>query len=238
MSLRSALALASFAVALCAVRPCLGDEPYEDLPPVPAPLPELPAPSPGPRPPPASESTPAPESATTAPVATAPVVTAPVASPAATSAGLPPPQKTRRIRSSTWGRDTSLGAIAVGGGLIGAGWVLSVLHGFIGEVAGIDCKKGSGGYTSTFSCQDTDGYGPIYIPVVGPFLEAATHGGTLSDADKGFLAVEGILQAGGAITALVGLASLPVTLSSKKVSVTLTPAVSARGAELGLTGSF
>lgn len=211
MSPRSALALASFAVALCAVHPCLGDEPDEEPSPAPEPLPDLPAPSPG-----------------------------PVASPA-TSAPLPAPpapSKTRRIRSSTWGRDTSLGAVAVGGGLIGAGWVLSVVHGFLGEVAGIDCQKSYGGYVSTFSCQDTDGYGPIYIPVAGPFLEAASHDGTLSDADKGFLAIEGLLQAGGAVTMLVGLASLPVTLSSKTASVTLTPAVTASGASLGLTGSF
>lgn len=226
MSPRSALALASFAVALCAVQPCLGDEPYEDPLPAPAPLPELPAPSPVP--PPAFESTSAPGGATTAPVV----------SPGTTSAPLPSGPKTRRIRSSTWGRDTSLGAVAVGGGLIGAGWVLSVVHGFLGEVAGIDCQKSYGGYVSTFSCQDTDGYGPIYIPVAGPFLEAASHDGTLSDADKGFLAIEGLLQAGGAVTMLVGLASLPVTLSSKTASVTLTPGVTASGASLGLTGSF
>lgn len=232
MSPRSALALASFAVALCAVHPCLGDEPDEEPSPAPEPLPELPAPSPVP--PPAFESTPAPGGATTAPVVSPGTTSAPLPAPPA----LPAPSKTRRIRSPTWGRDTSLGAVAVGGGLIGAGWVLSVVHGFLGEVAGIDCQKSYGGYVSTFSCQDTDGYGPIYIPVAGPFLEAASHDGTLSDADKGFLAIEGLLQAGGAVTMLVGLASLPVTLSSKTASVTLTPAVTASGASLGLTGSF
>jgi hypothetical protein len=220
MAPRSTLAFASFAAALCVVRPGFGDEPAE----LPLPAPVVSA------------------AATAEPV----VAPAPVVAPSASGPGGPAPdaeaialaKKRASVRRSGWSRDTSLGAIVVGGSLVGAGWVLSVIHGLAGEVAGVDCKKASGGYTATLSCADTDDYGPIFIPVVGPFVEAASHNGTLSDADKGFLAVEGILQAGGLITALVGLATLPASSSSRRAAVTLTPVVTARGASLGLTGSF
>ena len=208
MAPRSALVLASFAVAFCAVVPCLGDEPAE-LPPLPAPV-----------------------------LSSAPPAAAPFEAPAAAGGESSAPPERPRIRSSTWSQETSLGAMAVGGGLVGAGWVLSVLHGVVGEIVGIDCGRAHGGPTAMISCRATDDYGPIYIPVVGPFLEAAEHKGTLSDADKGFLVIEGLLQAGGAVTALVGLASLPVTMRSDTVSVTVAPVVSAGGAGLGVTGSF
>jgi hypothetical protein len=224
MGPRSALPFVSFAAALCVVRPGFGDEPAE----LPLPPPVVSA------------------AATAEPVTAPAPVVAPSAPGPASGPGGPAPdveaialaKKRASVRRSGWSRDTSLGAIVVGGSLVGAGWVLSVIHGLVGEVAGVDCKKASGGYTATLSCADTDDYGPIFIPVVGPFVEAASHNGTLSDADKGFLAVEGILQAGGLITALVGLATLPASSSSRRAAVTLTPVVTARGASLGLTGSF
>ena len=184
-----------------------------------------------------------------APVIDGPPAASVAARPAAASASQAPPSASGaagraardargvRRQGATWSRKTSLAAIGGGAGLLGAGWLLSVLHGAFGEVFGVDCGTHDSGYGSALYCNDTRGYEGIYVPVVGPFLEASTHRGALSDADKGFLFLEGILQVSGAVTAVIGLATLPMA-KAEPARVVLAPMITANGAGIGVTGSF
>ncbi len=140
-----------------------------------------------------------------------------------------------------------IGAIMLpaGGAALGAGWALAAFHGLLGEVAGVECHD-------FLRCENTDDYGEIYIPVVGPILEAARHRGVLSNGEKVFLAVESVFQIGGFLTMMGGLtlrysgpsarpasgasgapatASLPFTFS-------VAPVVTPQSAGLGVVGTF
>jgi len=135
---------------------------------------------------------------------------------------------------------TSKIMVAAGLGGFGLGWVMSVVHGAIGELVGVECHYSSGGWNLFPSCSDTDDYRSIYIPVVGPIIEASNHKGTLSELDDGLLAIETVLQIGGLSTALVGGVLWPSspTTASLPVTFTVTPTVSARSTGLAVVGTF
>ncbi len=129
--------------------------------------------------------------------------------------------------------------IGVGAGALGIGWLTAVVHGLMGELLAIDCN-GQGIYG--ISCTDTADYGGIYIPVVGPLVEASTHHGQLTAGDDTMLALETILQVGGLATMIVGIATrppkgAPVT-ASMPVTLAVSPVVTNRSATLGLVGTF
>lgn len=133
-------------------------------------------------------------------------------------------------------RRKALAMIGAGAGAFGVGWLVAVVHGLLGEVAGVDCSPSQ----YSFGCSDTDDYGPIYIPVIGPIVEASTHRGTLSSADKFGLGVETVLQVGGLTTFIVGLAMRPgkTSTASMPVTLALSPVVTTRSTTLGLVGTF
>lgn len=128
--------------------------------------------------------------------------------------------------------------IAIGGVAgIGMGWILSVVHGLFGELAGVDCQ--STGWGLGLNCTDTDDYRGIYVPVVGPIIEGATHRGELSTADHLFFVVESIFQLGGAAALIGGLATWPDKPTQRPaVNLTITPVAVTNGAGFGLTGTW
>ena len=114
----------------------------------------------------------------------------------------------------------------------GVGWVLSIFHGLFGELAGTDCQPtGWIGY----DCTDTDNYAGIYVPVVGPIIEAATHDGSLSTADNALLALETIIQWGGWGTFIAGFFVGPSKEEAAR-SVVVRPVATPAG--FGLVGTF
>jgi hypothetical protein len=84
----------------------------------------------------------------------------------------------------------------------------------------------------------TNGAAPLYIPVIGPFV---TMGNTNSATADVFLAIDGLLQAGGVAMFIAGLA-LPKTVLVRndlgKVHVMPTPMVGSNMAGLGVVGTF
>lgn len=119
------------------------------------------------------------------------------------------PEKKRRRRHVESGppdparRQKRIGKLLMIGGVggLGLGWVGAVIHGVVGEIAGVECHSSTWGFPS---CSNTDDYGPIYIPVVGPILEAANHRGDLSGADQIGLALETVFQIGGVGAMIAG----------------------------------
>ncbi len=119
-------------------------------------------------------------------------------------------------------RRASTGLIIAGVSSFGIGWLGASLHGLTMDLVG------------------TSEYRAIFVPVVGPVVEAMTHRGAFTSGEKIGLVFEGVLQIGGLASFVVGMAVKPskVSVGSVPVTVAVAPAVTDRGATMGLVGSF
>lgn len=129
--------------------------------------------------------------------------------------GYPDPDIRRQRRAST-------GMIIAGVSGVGVGWLGASLHGLMGDLTGFG------------------EYRAIFIPVVGPLIEATTHRGAFSSGEEIGLVFEGVLQIGGLASFVVGMAVRPDKRSSASLPfrMAVQPVVTSRGASLGVVGAF
>lgn len=122
----------------------------------------------------------------------------------------------------------------------GAGWVASLLWGIGNEAAGVSCGPGYWGFP-TCSGDDVD-WSPVFIPVVGPFMQLDARG--LIGAQKAVTAAFGGIQLAGLASFAIGLATHlgggdePSPAARLGVRLRLSPTVGPSGGTLGLTGTF
>jgi hypothetical protein len=125
------------------------------------------------------------------------------------------------------------GMIAGGLAMFGAPYLISVLV----AAAGQDISSAGCSISSSNSC--TNGAAPLYIPVIGPFIEMGNTDSATADV---FLIVDGLLQAAGVAMFIYGVA-VPKTvlvrndLGKIKFNPPM-PYVGHNSAGLGLTGTF
>ncbi len=105
------------------------------------------------------------------------------------------------------------GVWGTGLGLLAGGWLIS------------------GTYSALDSSEGVPGLG--FLPILGSWIQAAAVDGTGS---KTFYAIDGVVQAGGFVMLLVGLAAGPQKLERMPVMITGQGAVG--GGTIGLTGRF
>lgn len=119
-------------------------------------------------------------------------------------------------------RRAAKGMIIAGVSAFGVAWLGASLHGLVLDLLGVG------------------EYRAIFIPVVGPIIEATTHRGQLTSGEKIGLAFEGVFQIGGLASFAVGMAIKPgkSSTASMPVTIALRPVVTDRGATMGIVGTF
>lgn len=130
--------------------------------------------------------------------------------------------------------------LGVGGGLLGAGWAMSVAHAVIGREATQVCREDYLGFTT---CEQSRPFRFVFIPVAGPLLEAVAHDGPLTTADTSAFVMETVLQLGGVAIMGYGIAirpSAPRRTAAEPPVFTLSvaPEITSRSASLGVVGTF
>lgn len=97
--------------------------------------------------------------------------------------------------------------------------------------------------TSIGARSDVTNVTPLYIPVVGPFIQVVTTGG--GGLGKGLLVVDGLIQAGGAFMLIYGIAVPREYLArgeekaaKNKSTFMVLPTLTSRQATVGVVGTF
>jgi hypothetical protein len=122
----------------------------------------------------------------------------------------------------------TVGVLGMGIGMFSAGWVTSVV---MGIVLMEEAKKDPNG-------PDASAFVPMYIPVVGPFVEMAVL--RPGPAELGLLITDGIFQLAGSVGILVGSLKRTYRLvyTGETASVELAPAAGKGFGGLLATGQF
>jgi hypothetical protein len=160
--------------------------------------------------------------------------------PGAASPPAPPPvgavqrRRTRMPEGSPRGtelvryeRKIRTGLTAAGVTMFATSYGLTVIA---AAAVGTDCDPGA----SDLGC--TTARWPLFIPVAGPFIQMGYLDGGNQGTARGLLALDGVLQAGGAVMAIVGV------IAPKKVAIPVLTAgrfrVAPAGSGLMAMGSF
>lgn len=123
-------------------------------------------------------------------------------------------------------------------GLLGSGATLFLLSYGLSVVSAASFSTDCDPNTAQLGC--TTQRWPLFVPVAGPFIQMGSLSGTNSGTARALLAVDGVLQAGGAAMALVGLlvpkrVAVPTVFAGR---VRFSPLTGAGGSGLLALGTF
>ena len=154
----------------------------------------------------------------------------------------PPPQTTIVTNTSSAAPSTAVeyqprtGLIIGGLVTFGVAYATSVVAGSIKEDHCDQLKDPSDSYI----CR-TQSW-PVYVPLAGPFIQMGYVDGNGKNTVRTLLAIDGVVQVGGAVLALVGIAASnePVKVTEVAIldHVYLTPLASREGTGVGAVGTF
>ncbi|MFO0586483.1 MAG: hypothetical protein U0441_03025 [Polyangiaceae bacterium] len=131
--------------------------------------------------------------------------------------------------------------LGVGGGALGAGWLMSVFHASIGKQSSTTCHTNALGFSD--SCKESASFRFVFIPVVGPAIEAYLHDTPVTASDAAGFVFETLLQVGGLAMMGYGLAVRPnqsrsATAEPPALTIAVAPTITDRSASLSVVGTF
>jgi hypothetical protein len=156
----------------------------------------------------------------------------------AEEAALGPDARVAKSRKRT-GKFMAIGGI----GAFGLSYIGSVVMAAVEDVTSIECHHSGGTWDFLPSCQKTESWTPMYIPVAGPFLALGSSQTNMNDGEKVLAGALGVLQVGGLAMSLAGLivrGTAPSVAPAPAPTHTLAvlPSVSTKGGGLSVMGTF